>query len=263
MPISVFGEVKIVATQDLGELGKPVGHQVTYRCYPVWLSLMLVPWLLAAALLLLPFNRPRNIWWIAAPPLFLLLTHDLMSRWIDQDRFTQQLLNPVIFLSLYPITIFWLLLPYLSGQRKWLACLKNAPVFLLSTLIALAFVFWTTEISGFERNFYWIAAGIIALANLAICSLQPWVCRQTCGRWRMVLGFLFGALTVWLVVVLGAALLNDYQDLTRSDTLMQMIFVILAMTGITFVLQLPFLLLTFFHPCFRARWSNYLKSGQS
>ena len=252
-----------MASQDLGGLGNRVGPLVTYHWYPVLLSLMAIPWILAATLLRLPFNRSANTGWLAAPPLFLVLTQEMISSWFDLDYFYKQVLDPVIFLSLYSITVFWLLLPFLSVKRKWLTCLKNAPVFLLSTLVALAFVFWTSDVGGSEQSYYLIAGGILALANVAICSLQPWICRHSYSRWRIVLGFLFSALLVWLVVLVGAAILNNYQDLTQGEMLLQLVLIVLSMTGITFALQLPFLLLSLFHPFFRARLLSYLQNVEN
>ena len=68
MGLHAFGELKIVASCDIGELGPKEGAAILYHWSPLYNVLGMLPWLLVAAVFLFfKENRCGQTLWILLP----------------------------------------------------------------------------------------------------------------------------------------------------------------------------------------------------
>jgi len=114
VPLTAFGDLKLVASADLGELGQREGPVELVRWNPLWSLIGWSPWSVLLGLALLPANRTPKLAWIV-----LVLLAELAALALLPERYDfVQTAFEALALS---IAAIWLVAPVLVNRSRWLA----------------------------------------------------------------------------------------------------------------------------------------------
>jgi uncharacterized membrane protein SirB2 len=235
----------VAAQADLGGLGQPQGPAAVYTWTPLFL---LTPWLPALALLpflLMPSNRRAGAGWIWAPVGFFLTTIFVLGSAVGPPE-------PVDLIGLgyvsvaISLAIVWLLAHKLSRPSRFLTWLLTC---LTASGLALAV---GTGIAAVETSaqhlvviLFLIPAFGIVLGLAVLCS------RREFRPLRFSLWLAFWSLCGWQLTMLSFAVIGALAG--GQVPLLEVSLAALVMGGLTFLLFLPFLVLSAAHPLYRAR----------
>lgn len=248
-----------MASADLGGLGAKEGPPVTYNWARASLLLVALPWLATLLLLLLKPNRRPQAWWIAAPLLCLVVGASSLlpalwnlvwpSLFLGALQAYQDILGELAF----ALAAVWLVSAYLKSRSRIANVLGFLGVLLgFSALYFLTGLDWTGPESMVEVG---VAVALSALLIPVGIGLAGWFCRR---RYRPL------ALSLWLALVLPVlfflALAPLFVALTYGGgvpliALLRPVFILASMC---FGVLLPFLLLSFSSPFYRARLVDLL-----
>lgn len=119
MPFSVFGELRIVVSSDLGEFGPTDGKSVLYRFSPLYHVQGLIPWLLLPlALVALKENRTLQAAWILAPLALLgVVSLAVMNLW-DWGSGTTVQFNVLFTIIIVGFSMIWLLADRIGNRNR-------------------------------------------------------------------------------------------------------------------------------------------------
>jgi hypothetical protein len=256
------GELRIVASQDIGQLGPKDGAPVPfhwrwyYHC-PAWLL-----WALLLLSLIVPkANRHRQAWLILIPLGLVLLVWRLPARLFSlPDGATETLDFFVVSVSM-AWTMVWLL-------GHWLAIRNRSITFLLILAVMLAIGLLShychSESSdGLMSSLIGYCLYVVPLP-LAM-MLAGYSCRKKYSR-PWFCGWLF----VWLVAAIIGLMLSYLAILTimRGFGLPMVAFVVLVVpvsllyAGILYLVNLPFLILAFKSPFYGERFETIFRVGK-
>jgi hypothetical protein len=256
----------VVAVQDLGALGAATGAPASIFYTPIYNLWSIAPWLLLVPFLALKRNRNASSWWILAPLVavsgVLSLAASLLSE--PTNGMTDELQSFFAALGV-AFGVVWLLAAYLEGKPRWLIFL-----IMLATMTAVGVISGIAYAAqkGMMIMFPAVAIGMAFLAFNA--SLAFWLasllCRKRCTPSRFVVCLLVMQLACWFVssspFALIGLLINRAAG-ASSQEILPVVLMILSFGTITFLVALPFLLLSFLHPAHRARLNNLLAQNQA
>ncbi len=216
-----------------------------------------IPLLLLLPLFLFRPNRTTKAWWLWLPiALAVVIAAALVALFCGGDASLREAANA--FLT--GLAAVWLLMPCLKSRYRILMFLKTLP--LLAGFSLLAYVptlLWDHE-GWFDFRSYFV--GVLAIASLTATfaiSLVGLNVRRRFGRIR----FLFW-LAVWTVLAWTAiaAPFAVFSLLGSAPARGEFAVAVLVVSGIMFLLFLPFVLLSFFQPFYRARFTDWLNLPQ-
>jgi hypothetical protein len=263
----VFGELKIVASQELGGLGAKEGEAVVYHWKWYYNASGLIIWLvLVLALVMIKANRNRRAWLILIPLVAVSLLWTIFKKVAPLPSSYLSTSDP-LFVSLVIGISVLLLLGHKIGNRNRFVTFLLAWV--LMTVVGIAGVISYSGLSFSQQA----VGSVIVFAMTALAMLLAFVFAGRCCRKRYSnLRFMLW-LAVWDVVVcemifLGylaiamviMSMIGDMPDgLRLSSVLLQ-----LAVTGLVvgiclYVILLPFMILAQRSGFFRERFYACLR----
>ena len=192
MPLTAFGDLKLVVSADLGELGQREGPAIPLRWNPVYSLIGWLPWVVLVTLALLPANRTPRLAYIV---LVLAAELAVLGFVPEQYDFVQTAFQTLAL----SIAAIWLVAPVLVNRRGWLAF---ATLLLLVVLVAMlqGLVYGSPLAARLAMNFTGRLAIILGatLGLVLTCGLSL---SAVCCRRRASLPRLGMWLVIWLIVL--------------------------------------------------------------
>jgi hypothetical protein len=247
--------LRIVASQDVGQLGPRDGAPVVVA----WRWHYVIPdwplWALLALLLVAPrANRRRQAWLILVPLGLVLIVWRMPATLLSMSDGVTESLGFLVVTGVMGWSMVWLLVPWLALRNRFLAFLSLSAVMLAVGLLSFYCNF--ADADGLPLFVVYCLCVLIALLAMMITSL---FCRKRCS-----LGRFLGWLIVWNVaatmglmlvygalMALAAILMADWRILVHVA--MIMVFTALLVAGVLYALNLPFLILAFKSPFYGDR----------
>ena len=163
--------------------------------------------------------------------------------------------------SLTGLAAVWLMMPYLGSRHSVATFFKTLP--LMACFSLLAFVPSLLWGEGGWIDFRPPLAAYLAVASLSATLTLIFTGRSLhsrFGRMRFVRWLAFWALVAWVAVATPFLI---YGLRTGNIELGPALFVMLCSAAVTLALLLPFVLLSFAQPFYRARFFDYFKITQT
>ena len=243
--------MKLSATGDLGALGAKQGPAISYTWSPPSrLPQLLAPF--ALLLLLLPKrNRSVQALWVAAPVVLSLVVASLLWAIPGVGSDAPAGLFEVFGATAFGLGAVWLLSPYLRRKGRFLTFLGMlATMELVGVLVYVFARQWSRDNVPMEML---IGVALFGpLISLAI-NLAGRSCRGRFGRLRLSLWSLVWIIAGWLAVFVVMSVTAGH------GPWLQMALAWLMVSGVTFGLLLPFLVLSFANGFYRERLKDLLR----
>jgi hypothetical protein len=248
----VAGELKVVASSDLGELGAKDGPPVTFLWATTGVGLHLVPWLAVAVLLvLLRANRRSGAWWLLLPLLCVqALLWCLQSLLAFVGAEALHVFQQVFAALSFGIAAAWLVCP-LFGRRMWVVSFVEV-LLAAGCMGLLAFAVradWSAELP--ENIACSILLGLAVFWSALALSLAGLFCRRRLRPmvfWLWVLGVVVAG---WLATGTPFLLIRVVGE--GGPAVWGFVGFAVLVALVQFLVLWPFLLLAFIHPFYRGR----------
>ena len=247
MPLTVGGNLKIVASANLGGLGARDGAPVEYDWVLPGFAPLLLPWLVTLGLLALKPNRRAAAWLIWLPLGCVAALTILPPEMPGGANF---LLDAIAALA-FGLAAVWLLSNYLRQSHRILTFF--CVLFALAFFGGLAFVFrqgWS--LLGRDTLESGVVLGMGTFASALALSLGGWICRNRFRPAGFYVWLLLAFLVVWLLVAAPFFIFAEISDGGRIP-LSEFFTPVLAVAAGNFVLLLPFLILSSASAFYRER----------
>jgi hypothetical protein len=251
----VFGELKIVASQDLGELGDKEGKPVVYNWKWYYNLPGLGLWIiLAAAFVFVRENRDRRALAILLPLGILNIAWSLFMDLLGAPSQVKGMFNGLFMSLTIGISVLWLL-AHKIGHRK---CILT---FILSVLV-MSLVGLVGVMSSFELTFSQELGAFVMLLAVAMLTtvtglvLAGWSCRKRYGKVRLCVWFFawtIVASTVDLLIYMIVMYNVTGGRIPISHMLSQLAKSILLVGLFIYVINLFFIILGFISGFYRER----------
>ena len=255
----------MAAYSDLAGLGTKQGPPATFGWTMPNILPLLLPWLAVLVLLALPSNRNPRAWWIWAPLIGLALFGAGLEKAAEAlndggGDFSVQAACAAAF----ALAAIWLLGSALARRCRALAIAFMALAFAAVSLLAFVVSPVWEQLSGlsqFEPGvflyllLFWVVGGLVFAGAL---NLTGWMCRRRFTRLRVTLRLLFWLLLMWIV---AAGLLGCVMKFGSGDNFEwgALLMGALILTLASFVMILPFLLLSFASSFYGDRLESLLR----
>ena len=250
----------MVAYADLGGLGSKQGAPVVYNWVMPSLMPQVLPWLLILALLMLKPNRCASAWWILVPLACVGgLACTPQSLWEQVPSAQFEILLELVSALGFGLAAVWLLSSYLGWIHRILAFLGM--ILALGVFSTLAyFIRQSWEGIGVETlgMGVFLAVGILVV-SLAL-TLAGLVCRGHCGCLRLSLWLVAALVVLWLLII-GPFFIIAMFASGANVSVMELFTFVAVVSGITFGVLLPFLVLSFVNGFYRERLQGLLHLG--
>lgn len=246
MPLTAFGDLKIVSSQDIGSLGPREGYPVTYHWYMLWNVLVFLPYVCLLGLFASKPNRNRPALAVLFPfaalaaPL-LLLDWGLVRAGRDEPA----LVAEVLLAILNGLAALWLISHSFIGQHRW-KTLRNALAVFLGFAVLTAF----SQSLRIPPAIVCAGACVTILLGLALAGKR---CRRRFTGMRFTLWACLGILLTCAGITLPLACLAALIDSDISAVAEGIVLSILVASPLC-ILLLPFLVLTFRSAIYRQRF---------
>ena len=245
------GELRLSATRDLGALGAKQGPAISYTWSPPSrLPQLLAPF--ALLLLLLPKrNRSVQALWVAAPMALSLVVASLLWAIPGVGSDAPAGLFEVFGATAFGLVAVWLLSPYLKRPHRFLTFLGILVTMeLVGVLLYVIERQWSRYSVPMEMLIGVALFG--SLMSMAII-LAGRSCRGRFGRVRLSLWSLVWIVAGWLAFFVVMSVTAGH------GPWLQMALAWLMVSGVTFGLLLPFLVLSFANGFYRERLKELLR----
>jgi hypothetical protein len=221
-----------------------------------------LPWLAILALLMLKPNRCASAWWIWIPLAAVAAVASAPEsalQFLPSAQFG-------VFLDLigalgFGLAAVWLLSSYAGWKHRMLAFLG---ILLAQGVFGvLAFVLrqgWQGV--GSETFVVGVCLAVSVLVVSVALSLAGLLCRRRYGWLRLTLWLIAALVAVWLLVI-GPLFIIQLMASGGNVPMTALAGLVLAATGITFGVLLPFLLLSFVNGFYRDRLKGLLHLGST
>jgi hypothetical protein len=254
----VFGQLNIVPSADLGEIGPQQGEAIRYDWkwhysaagFVIWLALIL-------AAVLPKANHNVQVLWIFVPLVVVNLLWLAFKEASDMPSTVAIYYDTLVQSMVIGLAVLWLVLYYLKklvGAARFF--IAFAIVFIVASLGILPYyIAYSRDTFMFSVLFI-----VITLALLLAMTLSSILCRKryTPGRFMLwlalwiLIGSILSISTFYIVIRMTISSIPSWSYLLHvllSATLTGSIFGILV-----YVLNLPFMILGFVSPFFRERF---------
>ena len=260
----------MVSYADLGGLGAREGTPVTYTWEPpppepsvVYVaatsSFKDLPWLLLLLpLFLLRRNRCAAAWWIWLPAIISAVAGTTITSLITGNEWSQAQAAGAFAIGLAAL---WLLMPS-QGNRNRIAAFFQT-LLALAGFSLLAFVPTLTAAVAGWMDFRPQLAALLVLGSLVVTlalTFGDWRVRRRFGRIRCLLWLAVWRVPAWMLVLTPFAVIAYAKDQIEWGAT---VLALAAISGLTVALLLPFVLLSFAQPFYRARFFTWLNLPQS
>jgi hypothetical protein len=258
------GDLKVVASAELGGLGTKNGPPAHFTW--TWPSFVpsLLPWLAMLGLLALPSNRNGRAWWILLPlASWAALNAGLEASFGGLREEGASVLRHGACAASFGLAAVWLLGAGLGRRSRLGALALMVPVMAAFTCLAFSVTpaweeLWDSSswdpLIPFYTVLYWVACGVLAAGAL---SLTGRMCRRRFGPGRVAVWLLFWLLVLCLAlvtIVCAAMAVVSSSDPEWTGPI--------GAGGLTalvgFAVCLPFLILSFASSFWRERLASLL-----
>lgn len=246
----------MASVADLGGLGAREGPSVAFYWTRPNLLPVLLPWLSILLLLLVKENRQGRAWWIWAPVVAIFV----VQSWLGSISPLRELLDafgPIMQNIAFGTAAVWLLAPLLYRNKRFLAFIATLLVWILFSGIPFAATAY--ERSGTET----LPAGLfLALTVLIIAvgfNLAGQLCRRRYGAVRLSVFACVAVVAAWLVIAVPFYVMLSRMSGGGSVPAGEFFGGVLAIALVSFLMLLPFLLLSFAEALYRERLIELLR----
>jgi hypothetical protein len=254
--LTTFGELRIVASQDIGELGPKEGKAVIYNWK--WYYNILPLLLLITLVLLIVFvraNHTPRAWLIFVPLLIVNLLWSLFSKVLGVGSANTAVFSVLFHSYTVGIASLWLLGHKIANRSRFITFLLALAIMAIAGLIGII----SYGISDFSNEglAILICLGVLAFTILLGFVLAGWRCRKRYSNLHFMLW-----LALWCVVVCVAGMLVFYSIMFTIDRpsislftiLFQLLTVGLIFGLCAYVIIVPYMILAFRSSFFRQRF---------
>jgi len=249
--LHAFGELKIVTSCDIGDLGPEEGTAVSYYWNPVYNVLGSLPWLL----LVLGFvffreNQKAQALWILLPIIIFRLLWAGFAAAVDIPSEANVMFLSLIDCLLIGFTLNWLLGERIGNRNRFVTWLLAWLIFIVTFAVILINV-------GFGRDAIQLSIIIGLTIGILMVSfpLAAFICRKKFGPVRfslwMAVWILLAAISFFMVVGIIEALTVNYSMMV---ILLQIFMASLIFAGILIAGLLPFEILWFKNAFWKKRF---------
>jgi hypothetical protein len=254
--LTTFGELRIVASQDISELGPKEGKAVIYNWK--WYYNVLPLSLFFTLVLLLVFvraNRTPRAWLIFVPLLIVNLLWSLFSKILGVGSANMVVFSVLFHSYVVGIAALWLLGHKIANRRRFATFLLALAIMAVAGLIGII-SYGMTDFSN-DGVAIIIILGVLAFTMLFGFVLAGRLCRNRYSNLRFMLW-----LALWCVVVCVASTMAIYSIMFVISGFPVSIFrILLAFVPIglvfglcAYVIVLPYMILAFRCSFFRQRF---------
>lgn len=260
----MWGQLSIVpaisSSYDISNFGIKEGTATIYPWKWYYSMSALGLWIiLALAILLVRENRDPRVLLIFIP-IFLVSVFLSRFQYILGAPFGAQseplsevweIFRALIDALAIGLAVLWLL-AYKLGNRNRIITLVLALV-LLAGVTVIAVVSYQA----------WISFDLVIFQSLGIATtlvifiLAGWRCRKQYGPWQFMLWLAFWAMVISLVAIIAYFLIFEGQVEELFEQMPKILQVSFIFGLYIYVLNLPFMILAFISPFFRARFYTY------
>ncbi len=257
VPFATHAELKIVASQDIGELGAKDSEPVTYNWKWHYNIPGLLVWvILILSLVLVRANRNRRALLVFIP---LLITTLWWMGFANLTRMplAQKEICAMVFQSLcVGLAVLWLLGEKIANRKRYVTFLSAFAV-LAATVLAGAISYGMVGLSGDALGTMILLATFIVTLLFSFV-LSGWRCRKFYGVLRFALwqAIWCGGMSIAALCLLATVLMIIKSDLRSSwASLLIEIPIVGAISGLVcYALVLPFVILALKSPFFYRRF---------
>jgi hypothetical protein len=218
--------------------------------------------LIVALLLLLPLflsrpNRTPAAWWIWLPiAIAVVLAAALIALFWDGEPILLQ----VIFAFLAGLAAVWLLTPYLKSRYRIVMFFKTLPLLAAFSLLAYVPILLGRYEGWLDvRTYFVVVLAVASLPATLAITLVGLSVRRRFGRMRFLFWLAVCTVLAWTAFATPFAI---FSLLGSAPEWGEFIIAVSVVSGITFALFLPFVLLAFFQPFYRDRFRDWLNLPQ-
>jgi hypothetical protein len=255
--LTTFGDLRIVASQDIGDLGPKEGKAVAYNWK--WYYNILPLSLFFILILLLVFvraNRTPRAWLIFVPLLIVNLLWSIFLKVLGTGS-VQSLIFSILFHS-YTVGIasLWLLGHKIANRRRFITFLLALIIMAVAGLIGII-SYGMTDFSG-EGLSVLMLLGVLALTMLLGFVLSGFMCRNRYSNLRFMLWLALWCEVACLISILVFFLIAFAIDRPSISSFFAILFMIFS-AGLIFglcayVIIVPYMILAFRSSFYRQRF---------
>jgi hypothetical protein len=208
--------------------------------------------LLVLLLLFLPRqNRSVRALWIGVPVALILAVAAIVCAMPGVESEPPEAIFEMLATFAFELGAVWLLSPYLKRQGRFLTFLGMLVTMeLVGALVFVAARSWSDGNVPIEMLGGMALCGL--LLSIAI-NLAGWSCRGRFARLRLSLWSFLWLVAGWLACLVVIALVEG------PGTVLEMALGLLMLSGVTYALLLPFLILSFTNGFYRQRLKEVLR----
>jgi len=263
-----FGELKIVPSADIGELGPKEGTAVVYNWKWYYSTPSLALWVvLVGAIVLVKVNRNPQALLILAPLLIVNLLWLVFKKVLDFSSADTEMFSMVFNSLVVGITVLWLLGHKLGNRNRFVTF-----ILALAVLAVVGLVGAISYGMGFSQETAKVAIflAVSAFTMLFAFVLAAWHCRRRYSSLRFMLCLPVWTIAMSIVSFLGYVVIAliimsiaGHAPGNWSSMLLQVLVVGLVfglVLGLfVYVINLPYMILAFYSPFFRERFYMCLR----
>ncbi len=254
--MTTFGELRIVASQDIGELGPKEGKAVAYNWK--WYYNILPLSLFFTLILLLVFvraNRTPRAWLIFVPLLIVNLLWSIFLKVLGTGSVQTSVFSVLFHSYTVGIASLWLLGHKIANRRRFITFLLTLVIMAVTGLIGIV-SYGMTDFSD-EGLAILMCLGVLAFTMLLGFVLAGWMCRNRYSNLRFMLW-----LALWCEVVCLTSMLVFYSimqaiyrfSISLSEILFEVFPAGLIFGLCAYVIVLPYMILAFRSSFYRQRF---------
>ncbi|HUW19980.1 MAG TPA: hypothetical protein VMW16_11825 [Sedimentisphaerales bacterium] len=259
--MTTAGQLKVVASQDIGELGEKESSAVTYE----WKWYYHVPGLLLWAILILVLvlikaNRSPRAWLILIPLLIVNLLWSVLRQLLHVPSAQGEMFGMVVNSLAAAVAVLWLVGDKI-GNRSRLVTFLLALVIMAGVGVAGTVSYGMADFSEQTLSVLMLL-GVLVLSTLLGFVLSGWRCRK---RYSSVVFMLW--LAVWVIAAAMASMLVLYTlvfiiqgvSISTFKVLMVACIVGLIFGLCIYIINLPYMILGLRSAFFRERFYACLR----
>jgi len=251
----VFGELRIVPSADLGEMGSQQDRAASFNWKWHYSAAGSLIWLALILVLLVPkANHNPHVLWILVPLVVVNLAWLAFKKLSGMPSSSASQFDTVFHSAAVGVAALWLVASYFrrfGGFVRFLMCFGT-----LVTVGCLSILSYSIEFSR-ETPLFLALLFLLALALLGAITLSRRLCG---GKYRPVRFMLWLALWILLgssvalvgFIIVGSMIMSGGPRFSEAILILVVGGSILGLC--LYVLNLPFMILGFAHPFFRERF---------
>ena len=261
VPLTTFGELKIVASADIGELDPKESDAAVCEWKWYYGASALALWaVLVLAIVLVKANRNPQALFVLAPLAVEIAVWSVVKKIIPVPYLSTG--TQAVYSLLVGVTILWLLSHWLGNRNRFVAFLL---ALVIMAVAGAAGAISYTEYSG-ETLSSTIGCAILALMMLFAFVLTGWWCRKRYSSLRFILWLGVWNAVVFLgtftVVLVGTGILRGIPEWWSELWFVMMSIVLiqaLIVGGCVYAIVLPFMILALRSSFYRQRFYACLR----